>query len=147
MFSKSSSSFYHHKVAEPYPLLVETLSSLVAIRSFQPYMLIHDPVYVLYSRTLIRLSTGDRERPNARSGKVGTPIFIPSIFLRADRPCGPPSLIVFHTVINNPVFSAIGTFRKASMADPIDMFIRVLVEYAAFGMFVPRRRVHGIVTD
>lgn len=74
-------------------------------------------------------------------------IFIPSKLLRANSPRSPPAHIIPHTMVDDPVLRAIGAGSETSVADAISLLRGVLVEDAAFVVFLPVTWVHGVWAD
>jgi hypothetical protein len=86
-------------------------------------------------------------RTISRSGKVRRTVLVPGKLLRADSPLAPPTHVVPHTVVHDPVFASIGTCSEAGVTHAISLFRRVLVEDAAFVVLLPVSWVHRIFTN
>jgi hypothetical protein len=84
-------------------------------------------------------------RSISRSREVRRTVLVPSKLLRPDRPLSPPTHVVPHTVVHYPVFSSVRAGSKASVADAISFFPRILIEDAAFVVLLPVLWVHRII--
>lgn len=82
----------------------------------------------------------------SRSGENRPACFsVPGESLRSNRACCPADLIVSHAVIYHEPLSRVSRrLHERGVTDAISFFSRILVKYAAGGVFLPGSREHWI---
>jgi hypothetical protein len=79
-----------------------------------------------------------------RYRKVRTSISIPGGLLRPYCPISLPNGIFLHTIVYDPVLTALWTLCEARMADAMHFIGRILVEHTAGLILLPVGCIHGV---